>query len=204
MVTSHNEESFDNEEPFDVEESLGISMNGEESWRFSWKPEEAPDDTVVGSNGEKLIRLRKKEEGFPENLPFEIYVNTNTTHKASIDHFLGIFRFMFQDWLQNQQEFKDGFGDMHIIRHLGPFREVPKEPDNLWGKGIGAWNALAHDPELLKKTNRYMRDILKLGYSINDITLEIEEKPNITLDMNREIMENFKKIATLKTSKLMI
>ena len=48
--------------------------------------------------------------------------------------------------------------------------------------------------ELLKKTNRYMRDILKLGYSINDITLDIEEKPNITLDMNSEIMENFKKI----------
>ena len=198
VVTFHNEESFDNEESFGAEESFGISMNGEEALRFSRKPEEASDDTVVGSNGEKLIRLRKKEEDFPENLPFEIYVNTNTTHKAFIDRYLRLFRFLFQ----NQQKYKSGLVNMHIIRHLGPFREVPKEPSNSWEKGIGAWNALAHDPELLEKTNRYMRDILKLGYSINGITLDIEKKTNITLDMNSEIMENFKKICNSENIKV--
>lgn len=180
--------------------SLGFSTNGEESLRLSWKREETPDDTVVGSNGEKLIRLRKKEEDFPENFPFEIYVNT--THKAFIDYFLDILKF----WLHNpkvfEQEFAGGFGEISFIRHVGPFREVPQELDNSWEKGIGAWNALAHDPELLKKTNRYMRDILKLGYTINNITLDSQEKPNITLDMNSEIMENFKKICNSENIKV--
>ena len=70
--------------------------------------------------------------------------------------------------------------------HLGSFRELPKGPhdyhkprtsdatepellDRLrrWEKGLGAWDALAQDPKLVKKTNHYMQDILKLGYTIN-------------------------------------
>ncbi len=193
VVTGHKEE------PFHIESSsLGFNRNGEESLRLSlsWKLEEPPGDTMVGSNGEKLIRLRKKEEDFPEDFPFEIYVNTNTTHKAFIDYCLDMFR----KWLHNQQEFASGFGDMPIIRHLGPLREVPQTPDKFWTKGVGAWVALAHDPELLKKTNRYMRDILKLGYTINDITI-VQKKSNITLDMNSEIMKNFKKICNSKNIK---
>ena len=170
-----------------------FSRNDEEFVRLIERLEATPSDIVVGSSGEELIRLEKKEEGFPEDFP-EIYVNTNTNHKDWIDSCLNVLR----NYSQNPEEFKN----VSNIPHLGPFREVPKEPDNLWGKGIGAWNALAHDPELLKKTNRYMRDILKLGYSINDITLEIEEKPNITLDMNSEIMENFKKICNSENIKV--
>ena len=52
-------------------------MDGEELMHLILKIEETPDDTVDGSNGEKLIRL-KQEEGFLEDFPFEIYVNTNT------------------------------------------------------------------------------------------------------------------------------
>lgn len=64
---------------------------------------------------------------------------------------------------------------LDAIRHLGPFREVPpddyKIPQTLdespWEKGFGAWDVLARDPEAVKKTNHYMQDVLKLGYSIN-------------------------------------
>ena len=175
---------------------VGISLNEEELVHVSWKLEETSDETVAGSNGEKLIRLEKKEEDFPEEFPFEIYVN-NTNHKSFVSYYLDMLR----NWPHNQQEFANGFGDFPIIRHLGPFREVPDDyetsptPDeSRWGKGYGAWEALVGDPELLKKTNRYMRDILKLGYTINDITLDIQKKPNITLDMNSKIMENLKKI----------
>ncbi len=193
VVTGYKEEHF-----YVESLSLGFNRNGVESLRLSWKLEETPDDTMVGSNGEKLISLRKKGEDFPEDFPFEIYVNTNTTHKAFIDYCLDMFR----NWLHNPQEFASGFGDIPIIRHLGPFREVPQTPGKSWEKGVGAWVALARDPELLKKTNRYMRDILKLGYTINDITRDIEEKPNITLDMNSEIMENFKKICNSENIKV--
>lgn len=59
------------------------------------------------------------------------------------------------------------------IRYLGPMREVTdrdyhpqKTPDeSLWSEGLEAWNTLGRNPQLLKKINRYMRD-LDLGYSI--------------------------------------
>ena len=64
---------------------------------------------------------------------------------------------------------------LDTIRHLGPFREVPpddyKMPQTLdesrWEKGFGAWDVLARDPEVVKKINHYMQDVLKLGYGIN-------------------------------------
>ena len=64
---------------------------------------------------------------------------------------------------------------LDAIRHLGPFREVPFDDDKTpqmpdesqWEKGAGAWAALAQDSELLKRTNDYMQDVLKLRYSIN-------------------------------------
>ena len=39
--------------------------------------------------------------------------------------------------------------------------------ESRWEKGAGAWKALAQDSELLEKTNVYMRNVLKLRYSIN-------------------------------------
>ena len=63
------------------------------------------------------------------------------------------------------------------IRHLGPVRDVlPRHHNSLfsmsnstvsrWAMGLEAWDALAQDPQLVEKTNRYMKDVLKLGYSI--------------------------------------
>ena len=170
----------------------GISKNNEELIRSSLGSLEAlPSDKILGSSGEELIRLKEKK-GFPKLSP-EIYVNTNNIHKNSIDFYLNIIKYR----LRHQQELTESSSDSSFdldIRHLGPFREVPQMLDNSWEKGIGAWNTLARDPELLKETNRYMRDILKLGYTISDITLDSQEKSNITLDMNSEIMEKLKKI----------
>ena len=42
-----------------------------------------------------------------------------------------------------------------------------KSDENLWAEGLEAWNTLGRDPDLVKEINRYMRDVLKLGYSIS-------------------------------------
>ena len=65
-------------------------------------------------------------------------------------------------------------GELKDIRHLGPARDVtPRDHYSIpiayasrWETGLEAWDTLAQDPQLLKKTNRYMKDVLKLGYSI--------------------------------------
>ena len=57
---------------------------------------------------------------------------------------------------------------LDAIRHLGPFREVPQfqTPESSWEKGLGAWDALARDPKLVKQTNHYLKEVLQLGYTI--------------------------------------
>ena len=56
------------------------------------------------------------------------------------------------------------------IRHLGPVRDVPRRDSDLSDQsgpmGLWAWRNLKQDLQLQKKTNRYMKDVLKLGYSI--------------------------------------
>ena len=78
------------------------------------------------------------------------------------------------------------------MRHLGPFREVPpreyeipQTPDQShWQKGLGAWDALARDPKLVKKTNHYLKEVLQLGYTIK----QPEPGQNFQLhDENNEI-----------------
>ena len=61
------------------------------------------------------------------------------------------------------------------MRHLGPVRDVPlRNQDSIstseadvsrWSIGLEAWDVLLGKPQLLKKTNRYMKK-LALGYSI--------------------------------------
>ncbi|MYC72437.1 MAG: ATP-binding protein [Gemmatimonadetes bacterium] len=76
------------------------------------------------------------------------------------------------------QELKD-------MRHLGPIRKRPNRdyrpqltPDeSLWIDGTEAWNTLGRNPQLIKTINHYIRDVLKLGYSIwsGTISPEIDE-----------------------------
>ena len=56
-------------------------------------------------------------------------------------------------------------GELDSMRHLGPVRDIRPSDSNAWAMGEAAWTALKQDPQLLKKTNRYMK-MLALGYSI--------------------------------------
>ena len=64
---------------------------------------------------------------------------------------------------------------MSGIRYLGPLRKVPprnfdpqKTPDkSLWATGLEAWNILGRASIEVERINSYMKDILKLGYTIN-------------------------------------
>jgi len=70
---------------------------------------------------------------------------------------------------------KIGKLELSDIRYLGPLRKVPprdfgpqKTPDeSLWATGLEAWNILGREPRRVEKINFYMKDILKLGYTIN-------------------------------------
>ena len=58
------------EYPYNIGSLLfGFNMNDEELVRLSWKPEETSDDTVDGSNGERLIRLKTGRRRFPRGFP---------------------------------------------------------------------------------------------------------------------------------------
>ena len=65
--------------------------------------------------------------------------------------------------------------ELSNIEYLGPLRKVPprnfdpqKTPDqSLWATGLEAWNILGREPTTVETTNSYMKDILKLGYTIN-------------------------------------
>ena len=64
--------------------------------------------------------------------------------------------------------------ELRDLLELGPVRDVPKHglkgsmsdaTKGKWTTGLEAWYLLAQDPQILKKTNRYMKK-LALGYSI--------------------------------------
>ncbi len=173
---------------------IGWSMNGEELVHLSLKLEETYDDTVDGSNGEELIRQEK--EDFPEDFPFEIYVNaanTNQAQRTFIDLYLSMLNnsSSFESQESTNRSGSDPFGFDFL--HLGPFREVLQTsdtswkkglaylasrmlklfgheiqtPDTSWEKGLAAWKVLSRDPKLVEKTNHYIQNVLNLGYSIN-------------------------------------
>ena len=66
-------------------------------------------------------------------------------------------------------------GELNGLRHLGPVRDVPpRNQDSIstseaevsrWSIGLEAWDVLVQYPQLLKKTNHYVKK-LALGYSI--------------------------------------
>ncbi len=167
--------------------SLGhILETGEEICLSFRKKKEKFADAVIGSNGEKLI-FCKKLKIEDEDIVGQIYVNTtdlSNQAKKLIDFQHDLFHKLFHESL-NPKELKikkltdkvfgqglAGLGSN--MRHLGPFREVPpreyeipQTPDeSQWQTGLGAWDALARDPKLVEKTNHYLKEVLKLGYTI--------------------------------------
>ena len=194
VVTSWNTEEHS------VHESFGYGLNGVE-WvhvDLREKPEEKPSDTV-DSNSVEWIRLDLREK--PEEKPSDTvdsngYVNVkhpdikhpNIKHLVATNYFdkMDKARSILEDILLKE---------LSNIRYLGPMRKTPSRdyrpqqtPDeSLWAEGLEAWNILGRDPRLVKKINHYMRDILKLRYSIR-------RQEFISLDSDDEILKNIKKI----------
>ena len=86
-------------------------------------------------------------------------------------------------------------GELKDIRHLGPVRDVlPRDHNSIstyeddvsrWEAGLEAWDTLAQNPQLAEKTNRYMKNVLRLGYSIRQS--EDDEQEIQLYDENNDI-----------------
>ena len=170
----------------------GLVLKTGEEICFSFSSrQETSADAVIGSNGEELIfwkEIKIEDIG-------KIYVNTtdlSNQAKKLIDYMNDrIHKLLLNPKETKTEKFVDTLGrKKFIIRHLGPFREVPprdyerpKTPDeSRWQKGLGAWDALARDPKLLEKTNHYLKEILQLGYTIKqpepDQNFQLYDKNN--------------------------
>ena len=158
-----------------------ILETGEEICFSVRKKKEKFADAVIGSKGEKLIFWKKRKIKIgDEDIVGQIYVNTtdlSNQAKECID-------FPHDEFLNPKESKRKklvynvvGLGQVGFdMRHLGPFREVPPPPceDKIsqtpvelrWQTGLGAWDALARDPKLVKKTNHYLKEVLQLGYTI--------------------------------------
>src|SRR5262249_11666970 len=77
--------------------------------------------------------------------------------------------------------------ELQDMRYLGPIRDIPPRnyhspktaAESHWVRGLGAWDALIHNPALVKKTSHYLQDVLNLDYSIRHeqrITIDAEDK----------------------------
>ena len=147
---------------------LGCVINGEEMcFIVSGEP---PSDEVVGPNGRILIP--KKLDASDQFSGLALAIGTALD---AVIPLVGPVVFVAEALRSRKKSKKPD-----VIRHLGPFRELPSRrydnhqtsdevQDKLrrWEKGLGAWDTLARGPKVVKKTNRYMQDVLKLGYSIN-------------------------------------
>jgi len=169
-------------------ESDGYGLNGTE-WicHLVERPEVIPSD-IFGSNSAKWNLLDKLDK-------HRLYLNFKHPFIQAME-MDDLNNFPTKLWSKiPRMLMRIAVIELRDIRYLGPLRNIPsrdyhaqKSDESLWAEGLEAWNALARDPQLLKKTNFYMRDVLKLGYSIQIsrqtgiIKLHNEEN-NIDLDL---------------------
>ncbi|MCL4215435.1 MAG: AAA family ATPase [Candidatus Hydrogenedentes bacterium] len=93
------------------------------------------------------------------------------------------------NWVMSQLILAPGESILHELRnlrYLGPIREIPKRDYNppryldtrRWASGLGAWDMLASspltseletEPNLFQRCNTYLKDVLKLGYSVRKV-----------------------------------
>ena len=188
---------WNEEEAYAYFESVSYGLNGVELKCITptRRPETFPSNTV-GSNGTQWI--------CSENL-----MHWNIKHpcinqkkkKRILEILFGTnFDSEFTNKLDNIMHTR-----MSNIRYLGPLRKVPprnfdpqRTPnESLWATGLEAWNQLGRDPRkigvdptLIETINYYMKDVLKLGYTIN-------RKEYVLLDMDSKIMTNMKEIDSI-------
>ena len=171
-------------------ESYGYGLNGAEWIRLTPtdRTDAIPSDTV-GSNGTKWSHLKKD---------MHLNIKHPFVQSEKMDDIKSVRKILEQALLSLVQI---ALNELREIRYLGPMRKIPPRDyrpqqtpfESLWAEGLEAWNTLGRDPQLVKKINRYMRDVLKLGYSIS-------RQETTLLDMDGEIMKNLKKICNSEDS----
>ena len=172
-------------------ESYGFGLNGTEWMSLvpTGKPEASPSNTA-SSNGVEWYRLS-------DTMFLNIaYLGIKLKQPIEDDYTKILLEGLF---MLREIVFKD----LRDIRYLGPMRKIPSRdyrpqqtPDeSLWAEGLEAWNTLGRNPELVKEINRYMRDVLKLEYSIS-------RQEIIPLNRDSEIMENLRKFINSKDFKV--
>ena len=187
---------WNGEEAYAYFESVSYGLNGVELKRMTptRKPETFPRNTI-GSNGTQWICSKNLMHWNIKHPCIDKKENERTL-EILFEH----FGFEFTNTLDNIMHSR-----MSNIRYLGPLRKVPprnfdpqRTPDeSLWATGLEAWNILGRDPRkigvdstVLETINYYMKDVLKLGYTIN-------RKEYVLLDMDSKIMTNMKEIDSI-------
>ena len=140
----------------------------------------------LGLNGIEWFRTIKEHpespgtEWYRLEEPNDIYCGYFNLVHPLIDKKLGFLGFMSKNAKNSyfnitEEIVKIGKLELSDIRYLGPLRKVPprnfdpqKTPDqSLWATGLEAWNILGREPTTVESIKSYMKDILKLGYTIN-------------------------------------
>ena len=140
----------------------------------------------LGLNGIEWFRTIKEHpespgtEWYRLEEPNDIYCGYFNLAHPLIDKNLGFLEFMSKNAKNSyfnitEEIVKIGKLELSDIRYLGPLRKVPprnfdpqKTPDqSLWATGLEAWNILGREPTTVESIKSYMKDILKLGYTIN-------------------------------------
>jgi energy-coupling factor transporter ATP-binding protein EcfA2 len=88
--------------------------------------------------------------------------------------------------------------ELRGMRYLGPIRDIPPRTylapktsmESCWASGLGAWDALIRDSDLVEKTSHYLQDEqrLNLGYSIY-------HREFLSIDAKGEIMAALRRLA---------
>ena len=175
--------------------SYSYGLNGVQ-WHYLTSIERSdtfPNNTdTVGSNDTQWICSEKVKQNSKHH--WNIKHPFMNKGKRALEVLLGSdFGFEFNRQLNGIVRKK-----LRDIRYLGPLRKVPPrnfDPqkmrnESLWATGLEAWNVLGRDSieptenhTLIKKINYYMKDILKLGYTINRKEyLLLDTDSNITID----------------------
>ena len=96
--------------------------------------------------------------------------------------------------------------ELRDIRHLGPMRETPSRDyrpqltpeEALWMEGLEAWNTLGRNPQLIKRINHYMRDVLKMGYTISRQEITMSLKDDESKEQSHDPLEKYRTVIIIK------
>ena len=140
----------------------------------------------LGLNGIEWFRTIKEHpespgtEWYRLEEPNDIYCGYFNLAHPLIDKNLEFLEFMSTNAKNSyfnitEEIVKIGKLELSDIRYLGPLRRVPPRnfdpqktsDESLWATGLEAWNILGRDSTAVISINSYMKDILKLGYTID-------------------------------------